>query len=71
SQDRYICSTCNKAFSRPSSLRIHSHNHAGETPLPTRWLRQSFQRLQSRRRQKRGYHAIVVSTPKILNVIAR
>jgi hypothetical protein len=26
SQDRHICSTCNKAFSRPSSVRIHSHS---------------------------------------------
>jgi uncharacterized Zn-finger protein len=32
SQDRYICSTCNKAFSRPSILRIHSHSHSGEKP---------------------------------------
>ena len=30
SQDRYVCQTCNKAFSRPSSLRIHSHSHTGE-----------------------------------------
>lgn len=33
SQDRYICQTCNKAFSRPSSLRIHSHSHTGEKPF--------------------------------------
>ena len=32
-QDRYICQTCNKAFSRPSSLRIHSHSHTGEKPF--------------------------------------
>lgn len=32
-QDRYICPTCQKAFSRPSSLRIHSHSHTGEKPF--------------------------------------
>ena len=32
-QDRYICRVCNKAFSRPSSLRIHSHSHTGEKPF--------------------------------------
>ncbi|KAL2845001.1 hypothetical protein BJY01DRAFT_184805 [Aspergillus pseudoustus] len=32
-QDRYICRTCHKAFSRPSSLRIHSHSHTGEKPF--------------------------------------
>ncbi|EAW08838.1 putative C2H2 finger domain protein [Aspergillus clavatus NRRL 1] len=31
--DRYICRTCHKAFSRPSSLRIHSHSHTGEKPF--------------------------------------
>jgi hypothetical protein len=33
SQDRYICQTCNKAFSRPSSLHIHSRSHTGEKPF--------------------------------------
>jgi uncharacterized Zn-finger protein len=32
SQERYICSICMKAFSRPSSLRIHSNSHTGEKP---------------------------------------
>lgn len=32
SQDRYICNTCNKAFSRPSSLKIHTYSHTGEKP---------------------------------------
>ncbi|EEP81136.1 conserved hypothetical protein [Uncinocarpus reesii 1704] len=31
--DRYICRICHKAFSRPSSLRIHSHSHTGEKPF--------------------------------------
>ncbi|KAJ5557872.1 hypothetical protein N7513_003458 [Penicillium frequentans] len=31
--DRYICRACHKAFSRPSSLRIHSYSHTGEKPF--------------------------------------
>lgn len=30
--EKYICSSCNKAFSRPSSLRIHQYSHTGEKP---------------------------------------
>ncbi|KAG6046851.1 hypothetical protein E4U39_000974 [Claviceps sp. Clav50 group G5] len=30
--ERYMCQICNKTFSRPSSLRIHSHSHTGEKP---------------------------------------
>lgn len=31
-QERYICQTCNKPFSRPSSLKIHTYSHTGEKP---------------------------------------
>ncbi|KAG1048045.1 hypothetical protein G6F46_007154 [Rhizopus delemar] len=30
---RYYCSYCSKAFSRPSSLRIHTYSHTGERPF--------------------------------------
>ena len=32
SQERYICPTCSKPFSRPSSLKIHTYSHTGEKP---------------------------------------
>ena len=31
--DRYQCPTCSKAFSRPSSLKIHTYSHTGEKPF--------------------------------------
>ncbi|RMD42518.1 hypothetical protein DV735_g2572, partial [Chaetothyriales sp. CBS 134920] len=31
-QERYICLTCSKPFSRPSSLKIHTYSHTGEKP---------------------------------------
>jgi uncharacterized Zn-finger protein len=31
-QERYICPTCSKPFSRPSSLKIHTYSHTGEKP---------------------------------------
>lgn len=31
--DRYVCQYCMKAFSRPSSLRIHIYSHTGEKPF--------------------------------------
>ncbi|ORZ19458.1 hypothetical protein BCR42DRAFT_291154, partial [Absidia repens] len=30
---RYMCPYCQKRFSRPSSLRIHTYSHSGEKPF--------------------------------------
>jgi uncharacterized Zn-finger protein len=30
---KYICPYCQKKFSRPSSLRIHTYSHTGEKPF--------------------------------------
>jgi len=59
SQDRYICQTCNKAFSRPSSLRIHSHSHTGEKPFkcPHGGCGKAFNVRSNMKRHERGYHA--------------
>ncbi|KAF2116593.1 hypothetical protein BDV96DRAFT_469631, partial [Lophiotrema nucula] len=58
SQDRYICSTCNKAFSRPSSLRIHSHSHTGEKPYkcPQPGCGKAFSVRSNMKRHERGCH---------------
>lgn len=58
SQDRYVCQTCNKAFSRPSSLRIHSHSHTGEKPFkcPHSGCGKAFSVRSNMKRHERGCH---------------
>ena len=57
-QDRYICQTCSKAFSRPSSLRIHSHSHTGEKPYkcPHPGCGKAFSVRSNMKRHERGCH---------------
>lgn len=59
SQDRYICPTCSKAFSRPSSLRIHSHSHTGEKPFkcPHLGCGKAFSVRSNMKRHERGCHS--------------
>ncbi|KAI5860701.1 hypothetical protein GGS23DRAFT_221747 [Durotheca rogersii] len=58
SQDRYVCQTCSKAFSRPSSLRIHSHSHTGEKPFkcPHAGCGKAFSVRSNMKRHERGCH---------------
>ena len=57
-QDRYVCQTCNKAFSRPSSLKIHSHSHTGEKPFkcPHPGCGKAFSVRSNMKRHERGCH---------------
>lgn len=61
--DRYVCRTCNKAFSRPSSLRIHSHSHTGEKPYkcPHTGCGKAFSVRSNMKRHERGCHAAKVT----------
>ncbi|KAF2479666.1 hypothetical protein BDY17DRAFT_257147, partial [Neohortaea acidophila] len=55
---RYICTTCAKAFSRPSSLKIHSHSHTGEKPFKCSHAgcTKAFSVRSNMKRHERGCH---------------
>lgn len=63
SQDRYICATCNKAFSRPSSLKIHTNSHTGEKPYkcPQAGCGKAFSVRSNMKRHHRGCHSTGVA----------
>ncbi|KAK9453123.1 hypothetical protein V1511DRAFT_513068 [Dipodascopsis uninucleata] len=58
--DRYVCPVCSRAFSRPSSLRIHSHSHTGEKPFVCSHAGcgKAFSVRSNMKRHERGCHAM-------------
>jgi uncharacterized Zn-finger protein len=59
SPERYICQTCNKGFSRPSSLRIHSYSHTGEKPYKCQHAGcgKTFSVRSNMKRHEKGCHS--------------
>lgn len=68
--DRYICKTCSKAFSRPSSLRIHSHSHTGEKPFkcPQAGCGKAFSVRSNMKRHERGCHSLDAGSARLPHV---
>ena len=58
-QERYNCPDCGRAFSRPSSLKIHTYSHTGEKPFccPVRGCNKNFSVRSNMKRHERGCHA--------------
>ncbi|ODQ76614.1 hypothetical protein LIPSTDRAFT_46862, partial [Lipomyces starkeyi NRRL Y-11557] len=56
----YVCQVCTRAFSRPSSLRIHSHSHTGEKPFVCghQGCGKAFSVRSNMKRHERGCHAV-------------
>lgn len=54
----YICPSCFKEFSRPSSLKIHEHSHSGAKPFvcPRPGCGKSFSVRSNMKRHERGCH---------------
>ncbi|KAJ5166204.1 C2H2 finger domain transcription factor mtfA [Penicillium canariense] len=70
--DRYICRTCHKAFSRPSSLRIHSHSHTGEKPFHCTHpgCGKAFSVRSNMKRHERGCHSGRPSVPPAATLVS-
>lgn len=72
STGRYLCPYCRKAFSRPSSLRIHTYSHTGEKPFvcPEEGCGRRFS-VQSNMRRHLRVHRLGRSTHKVKSPLSK